>query len=123
ALLPCVGAALLIHCSPGTLVGRFLTLPPLVFVGLISYSLYLWHWPVLVFGQYFAIGQITTIEVVGLLFLSAVLATLTWRFVEQPFRSRQLIARRKPLFACAAGAIALVAASMGGLILNRGWPS
>src|SRR5690606_30964736 len=51
ALLPCLGTALLIHASSGgeTLVGRLLSLRGMVFVGLISYSLYLWHWPVLAF--------------------------------------------------------------------------
>jgi peptidoglycan/LPS O-acetylase OafA/YrhL len=52
ALLPCIGAALLIHAGESrTLTHRLLSLKPVVFVGLISYSLYLWHWPLLVFTQ------------------------------------------------------------------------
>ncbi len=67
ALLPCIGSALLIYSglprgqghpgqahadpSPVTLTARLLALPPLVFAGLISYSLYLWHWPLIVFQQ------------------------------------------------------------------------
>ena len=51
ALLPCVGAALIIWAGETgpSIVGRALSLPPVVFVGLISYSLYLWHWPLIVF--------------------------------------------------------------------------
>ena len=94
ALLPCVGAALAIHAGEGhrTLVSRLLGWRPLVFVGLISYSLYLWHWVVLVFARHLALRELTVPELGGLIALSFLLAALSWRFIEQPFRR----ARRPP---------------------------
>ena len=58
ALLPCVGAALIIAAgrSGNSLVGRMLSLKPMVFIGLISYSLYLWHWPIIVFQGMDSLG-------------------------------------------------------------------
>src|SRR5215475_11985539 len=53
ALLPCVGAALIIQAGEAgpTLIGKLLSWRPFVFIGLISYSLYLWHWPVILFQR------------------------------------------------------------------------
>lgn len=87
AVPPCLGAALLLHCgqTPNA-VARLLSVSPLRFIGAISYSLYLWHWPVIVFaetGLFLAPGLATMI---GILTTMLLLATLSWRFVEQPFR-------------------------------------
>ena len=59
ALLPCAGTALLIHSGAiaPSAINRALALPPLVFIGLISYSLYLWHWPVIVFSKHYLIRE------------------------------------------------------------------
>ena len=114
ALLPCLGAALIIGAgeSGGSLVAAGLSWRPVVFVGLISYSLYLWHWPVIVFQQMsglmragsvaparFAI-QITQgrSNIAFELVASLILATLSWRFVERPFRSGPLKLSGRPLF-------------------------
>ncbi|MET0241566.1 MAG: acyltransferase family protein [Sphingobium sp.] len=87
AVPPCLGAALLIHGGKSsTLVARVLAAPPLRQIGLISYSLYLWHWPVIVFaggGLFIGHGIGAT---VGLLATMVLLAWLSWRFVERPFR-------------------------------------
>lgn len=86
ALFPCLGAALLILAGErrSHLTG-LLTLRPMVFIGLISYSLYLWHWPVLAFIRYFY-GEIQggwiAIAVVAMLLL----AIASYRFVEVPAR-------------------------------------
>jgi peptidoglycan/LPS O-acetylase OafA/YrhL len=87
ALAPCVGAALLIYSGAGsTWVSRALSVAPAQFVGKISYSLYLWHWPVIVFTNIGLLLPQTPQVIVAQIALSLILATLSWRFVEQPFR-------------------------------------
>jgi peptidoglycan/LPS O-acetylase OafA/YrhL len=87
AALPCVGAALLIVTGPDTTVGRLLSISPAVFIGEISYSLYLWHWPTIIFAQIILLPQ-TPLVMAGEIALSFLLAILSWRFVERPFRER-----------------------------------
>lgn len=93
ALLPSVGALLIIASGKRfhTIVSRILATRLIVFVGLISYSLYLWHWPLLVIQRTDAIFTSTGSEdVQAALAVAAAfaLAILSWRYVEQPFRSR-----------------------------------
>jgi peptidoglycan/LPS O-acetylase OafA/YrhL len=85
AALPCVGAALLISTGPDTAVGRILSISPAVFIGEISYSLYLWHWPTIIFAQILLVPQ-TSLVMAGEIAVSFLLAVLSWRFVEKPFR-------------------------------------
>jgi len=71
AILPVIGAALIIVCArAGTTVARLLSLPVLVWTGLLSYSLYLWHQPVLAFGRMIVLGELEPIHT-----LVAILAT------------------------------------------------
>jgi peptidoglycan/LPS O-acetylase OafA/YrhL len=94
ALYPCVGAALLIWPRDQvTVSGRLLGwLAP---IGLISYSLYLWHWPVWVYFRiYINNGQPTAVEAAALAAVSIVLAMLSYRYVEQPFRRKRWDAPR-----------------------------
>lgn len=97
AALPCIGTVLLIwaNASGESGVGRLLKNRIIVFVGLISYSLYLWHWPLLVLAKH-AWGESLELEFrifIGL--ASMVLAMLSWRFVEMPFRSKMRITSRQ----------------------------
>lgn len=101
ALLPCFGATLVIWAGTSR-VNRLLGLRPLVFVGLISYSLYLWHWPVIVFARYQGYFFGTTAQIAAVCLTSFGLAVLSWRFVETPFRTRSVLAAR-PLLLRAAG--------------------
>jgi len=120
ALPICLGTALLIGSGTGGgFVARALSWRPLVFVGLISFSLYLWHWPVNVFLRYWLIREPATLELIGGIALSFALAYASWRWVEMPFRNRglrfaRLLAWVVPSTAAlAAAAIALIA--LGGL--------
>ncbi len=82
-LLPCLGAALVIYFgrAPG-LARRFLTLAPITYIGRISYSLYLWHWPVIAYSKYVTVSP----DPLALVALTAVPAVLSYHFVECPFR-------------------------------------
>lgn len=119
ALLPCVGAALLIWSNHPRLtwVGRFLASRPMVFIGMISYSLYLWHWPVLVFFKYVTLDSIPTRSRMVLLLTSFVLAVLSWKFVETPFRKRVALHRRSQVFLF--GGAATVGVMLAGLFVYR----
>ncbi len=91
ALLPCLGAALVVlPAAHDSVAGRLLALPPLVWIGRISYSPYLWHWPFLVFTRhYFHGGAIPEPVGFAILLAAIVTAALSWTFVEQPFRTRR----------------------------------
>jgi peptidoglycan/LPS O-acetylase OafA/YrhL len=87
ALLPTLGAASLILAGePAMLNRKFLSHPVLVWVGLISYPLYLWHWPLLSFARIMESGVPSASLRVTLLSLSVFLAWLTYRFIERPTR-------------------------------------
>jgi peptidoglycan/LPS O-acetylase OafA/YrhL len=88
ALLPCIGTALLIWSLPASdsPVKAFLNSSPMNFIGKISYSFYLWHWPLLVLAEYYSFSPLTIKErlvAVGVAFL---VAWFSWRIVERPFR-------------------------------------
>jgi peptidoglycan/LPS O-acetylase OafA/YrhL len=125
ALLPCAGAAMIIwaNLSTTTLVGRLLAWPPMVFVGLISYSLYLWHWPLLVYFRYLSIDPFSWRQQMVWLVLTLIVATLSWRFVETPFRKRVVFAERKFLFPAAAMVTGLFLAFGLATVLLDGVPS
>ena len=88
ALVPCFGAFLVIVSGQSRLLGRILTNSIAVGIGLISYSMYLAHWPALVFYEHYKSGDLARRESVGLFALTVVAAALIYRFVETPFRRR-----------------------------------
>jgi len=106
ALFPCVGTALLIHSgAKGTMINRLLSVKPAVFVGLISYPLYLWHWPAIVYTQYYRIHGLSDYDVIFVITFSFAASVLTWRYIERPIRKRNSIFQRKRLFGAAATAM------------------
>ena len=99
ALAPTIGAFLIILAGSSqtlTLPSRVIAAKPLQQLGKISYSLYLWHWPVLVIPQVIAGNHLHIIERIALALLSILLAALTEKFVERPFRKGFVISL-KPL--------------------------
>lgn len=116
ALYPCVGAALVIWPRrAATATGAWLGyLSP---VGLISYSLYLWHWPVWVMYRVYINNGVPRIrEALALAVVSITLAALSYRFVEQPFRKR----RWKPVQSVAVGLLACALVFGGASYIERG---
>lgn len=90
SLVPVIGtASVLLFSGPGTLTYRLLSMTPVVGVGLISYSAYLWHQPIFAFARILYPAQPLNVAwILTLLGASMVLAYLSWRFVETPFRRR-----------------------------------
>lgn len=98
AALPSVGAALVIwagqpstsavdaRVEPRPLVLRLLTLSPLVFIGLISYSLYLWHWPLIVLAGQWSLAPLSLTQSALVVGATFIIAGASWRFIEQPLR-------------------------------------
>lgn len=122
ALLPVLGAAAVILCAgPQNLVGRILSLSPFVGIGLISYSLYLWHQPLFAFARIVAPDLSKGHWLIGAMgVLSGLLAWGTWRFVEQPFRTSGGFSRRA-IFGLGAAGMALSFALAAGFVLSRGF--
>lgn len=89
ALVPVLGTALLIYacgCQKPTSLVKILSHRSLVFVGLISYSLYLWHWPILASMHYLFGPHLTLLQTTLALAGSIVAGVLSWRYIETPFR-------------------------------------
>lgn len=88
-LVPVLGAVLVIlFCRQGTLVYNLLSVNWIVFLGLISYSAYLWHQPLIAFSRYF-FAPTNYVSFGGLIVaLTLFLSVLSWKYIEQPFRKR-----------------------------------
>jgi peptidoglycan/LPS O-acetylase OafA/YrhL len=118
AMLPVAGAALLLSAPAAWFCQALLGSPPMVWVGLISYPLYLWHWPLLVFCGIIKFAPLTLLErglVVG---LSFALAWATYRFVEIPFR----FGRPSPLkILSLCSGMVLIAVAGGVVVEGRGF--
>ncbi|MEZ4322102.1 MAG: acyltransferase family protein [Myxococcota bacterium] len=115
ALLPAFGTgAVLLGCTPGSALSRALSARPLVLVGLGSYALYLWHWPLIVFAGFAGFPSNEPLKALALCAASGVGAYLSYRFVEEPIRRRRVAATTKQLFGglgvVTAGLLAVAAA-------------
>ncbi|MPT47901.1 MAG: acyltransferase [Sphingobium sp.] len=118
AIPTCLGTALLITAGQEhpSLAGRLLSNKPMVGIGLISYSLYLVHWPLIVFAKYALLRDLYASEKILLLGVAFVLAWASWRWIERPFRNPKGFSR-KQIFAMALAPSLLCA--FAGLIIFR----
>lgn len=95
ALPPTVGTVLVIaFTTPKTFIYRFLTLKPMLFMGLISYSTYLWHQPIFALVRSYSLSPPSPFTFLMLIAVSSCLAAISWKFLEQPFRNNARISRR-----------------------------
>jgi peptidoglycan/LPS O-acetylase OafA/YrhL len=93
-LIPVIGTALLILSAvPKTLTHRLLSFSPLVKVGLISYSAYLWHQPIFAFARHRLLVEISDYLLIILCCFSLIMAYISWRWVESPFRNKNRISK------------------------------
>src|SRR3569833_3424849 len=97
-----------------------LSVRPMVGVGLVSYSLYLWHWPLYAFACYVLVGQPNWPMRFGIVALSLGAAYLSWRYVERPFRGRAMPMRW--VFAWTLGGMTVLSAITLAVIGNGGLP-
>ena len=130
AVPPALGTAMLIHlgaAGSATTVSRSLAWQPMVAVGLMSYSLYIWHWPVIIFAKYMQQSDSLGAWSPGLLVICFALAWASHRFIEQPARRRPF--KLTPLVAIGAGVagmLLLVAIGVVGLSargFESRWPA
>tara|TARA_B110000977_G_scaffold82654_2_gene110466 strand:+ start:9038 stop:10963 length:1926 start_codon:yes stop_codon:yes gene_type:complete len=89
-LIPTIGTGLLILCAvPKTVIHKLLSLKFIVGIGLISYSAYLWHQPLLAFAKHVFSEEVPELLMLCLCLMSLVAAWFSWRFIETPFRNRK----------------------------------
>ena len=95
ALIPTIGTGLVILCAtPQTTIHKLLSLNFIVGVGLISYSTYLWHQPILALARHAIVGEVHNLIVIILCISSLVFGWFSWRFIERPFRQKSYLQRK-----------------------------
>lgn len=122
-LVPVLGTVgILVSASPQTWVGKLLSYRPFVGIGLISYSAYLWHQPLFAFARILDTEQHpSTWEMLLLALLSLILAWLSWRFVEQPFRRKEAFTRKRIFSMSGIGGASFIALGTAAIFMH-GWP-
>ncbi len=112
ALPPCLGACLYIaggNNAQKSLIHKITYNKILLFIGLISYSLYLWHWPIFVFYQTFPFyTKISTFEGLMLSLFAIIIASLSWKFIENPIRYNPFFKKRTVIWTFSAFLIGII---------------
>ena len=117
SLIPIVGVGCIIaFCSAEDWLGRVLSSRGLVAIGLVSYSAYLWHYPIFAFSR-LGVETPSLYDKFGWMIATFVLSALTFRFIEKPFRNRQQVSRK--LFLSTLGIFLLALVSVNGLYLQN----
>ncbi|MDO6681334.1 acyltransferase [Oceanobacter sp. 5_MG-2023] len=117
AIPPVIGTVLLIGCvSSADIIGKLLSSRFMVSVGLISYSLYLWHQPVFAFARYYYNAEPPVLVMCEFFIITVVAAYLSWKYIELPFRDRKRFSR-KYVFSRSAG-LSVGVVGLAGLALT-----
>lgn len=119
-LAPTIGAALLIVCATqGTIIGRLLGNRILVGIGLISYSSYLWHQPLLSFARHLNLGGPTKVLLGGLAALSLGLGYFSWKYIEVPFRNKNFVSRQAIVICGLVGGVFFLVVGLAGHVFHE----
>lgn len=122
ALLPCVGTALMIYAGGNTFLNKAISCPPMRWTGLISYSLYLWHWPIFVYFNYLMLRDPSIPEGLIMVVASYLFAALSWQFIEQPFRKKPYKHKRGEIFLYAVSAMLVTVFLANIIYTSKGLP-
>ena len=117
ALLPCIGTALVIYSGHKAKTNNIIINKFLIWIGILSYSLYLVHWPIIVFWHYLG-DDLGLAQQLIIIILSFTLAILLNKFIEQPFRSRHISFQN--IFWIGFGFVILLTAGIHSYY-NQGW--
>jgi peptidoglycan/LPS O-acetylase OafA/YrhL len=121
ALPPVIGSSLIIYCGndeKNFSVKKILSIKPLVFIGLISYSLYLWHWTFVSFSKYLLFRSFNIYEKTFIIIASLVIATLSWKYIEKPFRAQTPLIKEQHKLFITAGSLLFIISCSGLLIYH-----
>ncbi|MBP6924079.1 MAG: acyltransferase [Candidatus Pacebacteria bacterium] len=124
ALLPVLGTVLIITAGTQrkTFIGEILSFPVLVWVGLISYSLYLWHWPLIVLTKQYLSSPLTGTHTGLILIATFLLAIFSYHFVETPFRKKTFLKKRWHIFTFAFFTVVATVSAGVYMTKNKGLP-
>jgi peptidoglycan/LPS O-acetylase OafA/YrhL len=124
ALVPTLGTAFVIWSTTyGESIAKvLLRLKPMIWVGLISYSLYLWHWPVIVFTRIYVLDDIELSTWFPMLTAIFVLAYFSWKYVERPFRNKSWLPARSRFFVASGCCSLLLVLGGSAYIVGKGLP-
>ncbi len=121
ALVPCLGAGLLLLAGPDTMIAeKILARRPVVLIGKMSYSLYLWHWPLLAAARYL-FEDMHLPHYAAIMVATFAISYLSWRFIETPLRNRQFLTRRE-IFVSSLAAIVTITILSCAIICMKGLP-
>jgi len=99
-IIPCIGTALILSVAQGPkfIFGKMFSAPPLVWVGKLSYSLYLWHFPAIVYVEYIQLGYPSAMDKLWAVLLTVPIAYLSWRFVELPIKEGRILKKTRTFY-------------------------
>ncbi len=120
-LIPIIGVCLVLYFANGIdIVSRILSVKPLRVLGLLSYSLYLWHYPIFAFARV-NIADLTLTDKFILIIISFALSVISYLAIERPFRNKDLISV-KMFAACSLSMVCIISSASAISILNGGFP-
>lgn len=121
ALLPCLGTALVINSGGSSRLRIIFTNRPVVWIGLLSYSLYLVHWPVIVFYKYLVRRELTVVDKIYIIFITLLLSAWIYRYVEVRFRRPNESSQNINFFFAGIVSVILLIVPAANIWANGGW--